>query len=103
MKLKPPLWFSYYIGNSYLKATKIGLKYVNQNKINLLKIDLWNEGIECQRDILSHFQNDENFNLYGIDISPVVLSRAKSRLKNVNLVQGDIRNLPFKSDFLISF
>lgn len=95
----PPKWFLYYIGNSYLRAVKIGLKYLNRKKINLLKTDLWNEGIEHQRDILSYFQNNEKFNLYGIDISPVVISQAKLRLKNVQIKQGDIRNLPFESDF----
>ena len=98
LKLKPPNWFSYYIGNSYIRATEIGLKHVNSDKISLLKTDLWNEGVEYQRDILGRYQNYKNFNLYGIDISLVVCSHARSKIKNIYVIQGDIRNLPFKNN-----
>ena len=98
LKLKSPNWFSYYIGNSYIRATEIGLKHVNSDKISLLKTDLWNEGVEYQRDILGRYQNRKNFNLYGIDISPVVCSHARSKIKNIYVIQGDIRNLPFKNN-----
>lgn len=99
LKSKPPLWFSYYIGNSYRKAVEKGLKHVTSEKVVLLKTDLWNEGIEVERDILGPLEERKNFDLYGIDISPVVCSYAKARLKKVNIVQGDIRNLPFKDNF----
>lgn len=99
LKAKPPDWFSYYIGNSYRRATQIGLKYVTSNRVNLLKTDLWNEGIEYQRDILGQYQDCENFNLYGMDISLVVCYYAKSRIKNLHAIQGDIRNLPFEDEF----
>jgi len=85
--------------NTYLRAVEIGLKFVNSNRIKVLKTDLWDEGIEHWRDILSRYQNSEYFDLYGVDISPVVCSSAMSRVKNVHVVQGDIRNLPFKNDF----
>lgn len=98
LKSKSAGWFSYYIGSSYRIATRIGLKLLGlKNKINLLKVDLWNEGIESQRDILGQYQNHDKINLYGVDISDVVCSYAKLRLKSVNIIQGDIRNLPFKN------
>lgn len=98
LKLVSPSWFSYYIGNSYKEATKIGLKYVGSSRINLLKADLWNEGIKFQRDILGQYQHCENFNLYGVDISFFVCSYAKRRTKNLCAIQGDIRKLPFKEN-----
>ena len=98
LRLRPPDWFSYYMGNSYIRATEIGLEQIHSNKISLLKTDLWNEGIEYQRDILGYYQNNENFNLYGIDISPIVCSQARSKTKNVHIIQGDMRNLPFRDD-----
>lgn len=99
LNLKPIEWFVYYIGNSYIRATEKGLKYVNlKSKTNILKTDLWNEGIEYQRDILGKYQSYENFNLYGIDISHIVCSCAKSRVKKIHVACGDIRNLPFKDN-----
>ena len=98
LKLKPLGWFSYYIGNSYRRATEIGLKHVTSNKVSLLKTDLWNESVEYQRDILGQYQDCENFNLYGVDISQVVCSHAKPRIKKIHITQGSIRNLPFRND-----
>lgn len=99
LKLKPPEWFSRYIGISYRRAIELGLKCIKlDKKIKLLKTDLWNEGIEYQRDILGHYQNYKNLDLYGIDISSVVCSYAKSRVKNIHILQADFRDLPFKSE-----
>jgi len=95
---KPSYWFSYYIGNSYIRATKIGLMHSNKNKICMLKTDLWNEGIDRSRDILGLYKNQENFDLYGIDISPFVCSSARSEGNYVHVICGDIRKMPFKKD-----
>jgi len=101
LRSEPSEWFSYYIGNSYLRATRIGLKHVPSNKINLLKTDLWNEGIEYERDVLGHYQYHKDLNLYGIDISPFVCLHAKSRANNIHILCGDIRRLPLEKDLLI--
>lgn len=98
LRVQVPEWFTYYMGNSYRKATRMGLKWVrvNKNKISLLKTDLWNEGIETKRDVLSQYQNDKRFNLYGVDISRLVCRSAQKRLQKTHIMQANINNLPFK-------
>jgi len=91
-------WFSYYMNKSYRKVTEIGINHVCSDKINLLKTDLWNEGIDYQRDVLGLYNNYKNINLYGLDISPIVCHCAKSRIKNIHIAQGDIRTIPLKSN-----
>ena len=95
---KTPKWLIYYTGNSFRKATEMGLKYIgiSGNKVNLLKTDLWNEGIDTGRDILSQYQDDEKFNLYGMDISHSVSSSAQKRAESIHVIQGDIRNIASK-------
>jgi len=95
---RPSYWFSYYIGNSYIRATKMGLMHSTKNKICMLKTDLWNEGIDRSRDILGLYKNQENFDLYGIDISPFVCSSARSKGNYVHVICGDIMTMPFKKD-----
>lgn len=97
-KVVPPEWFTYYMRESYRRATKIGIRYVsvNTNNVNLLKTDLWNEGVATGRDILSQYQGDGDLNLYGVDISSITCSAAKKRIKRTSIIQGDIRNLPFE-------
>jgi len=98
IKSKPIQIYSYYIGNLYRMITEMGLKYINEDKVILLKSDLWNEGIDTARDILGLYQDRNNFELYGIDISPTVCFYAKKRLNNTNIIQGDIRFLPFRDN-----
>jgi len=97
LRSKPPQWYTYYVGKIYRKATEMGLKYTggNVNKTNLLKTDLWNEGIETGRSILDQYQADSKCNLYGVDISYITCSSAKGKLKTIHVVQGDVRALPF--------
>lgn len=91
--------YSYYMRNLYRKSTEIGLKHVKSEEINLLKVDLWNEGIASQRNVLGRYQNNKNFCLYGIDISKIVCSNAKSKTNNVQIVHATIEKLPFKTNF----
>jgi len=60
---------------------------------NVLKTDLWNEGVEPERDVLSHFDMP---NLVGMDISKLVCLKAHKRLQELRVTQGDFRQLPFK-------
>jgi SAM-dependent methyltransferase len=79
-----------------LYTIKIALKYLSISNGNLLKTDLWNEGVECQRDILKQFERHDNMKLFGVDIAHVTCVLAKNNLNKVNVLQGDIRSLPFK-------
>jgi len=91
--------YTYYIGKAYRKACELGLKLcrVSTNRrVCLLKVDLWNEGIEVERDVLGLYERSSLFDLFGIDISNFVCSSAKRRLKNVHIIQTDIRKLPFR-------
>lgn len=95
-----PAWLSYYVGGSYRKATEIALRYVtaDASKISLLKTDLWNEAIETRRDILGQYERNEKFQLYGVDLSPIVCHRAQTRLSKTHVVQGGITDLPFRDE-----
>lgn len=94
-----PEYFFYYIGESYRRVVKMGLQMVKAKKINLLKTDLWNEGIDIERDILSVYRNDKNISLYGIDISDEVCENAKKRIKNLHVKQASIEKLPFRENY----
>lgn len=99
-KINPAGWHSYYHGKSFLIAVEKALNYLSlKNKIRLLKTDLWNEGIETSRDILGVLENNSQIELYGIDISSEVLQAAQKRLKRTQIIQGDIRCLPFPDQF----
>lgn len=93
-------WFFYYLDEAYKKAINIGLNQLklkdNANKkIKLLKTDLWNETIETKRDILANLNGDDNFEIYGIDISDEICHLGKKVLKNIKVVNCDIRRIPF--------
>jgi len=76
--------------NRYVQKTK---------KYTLLKTDLWNEGVDYDREILGHIKNKyNNLSLYGTDISSEVCILAKKRFPFIKIKHGDIRKLPFKSD-----
>jgi len=96
---KPKTEWLRYVGKSFSKATEIGLNYVQSENVNVLKTDLWNEVVEHRGDSISKYQNKENFRLHGIDISKVVCFQARSKVKNVRIIQAIIENLPFKGNF----
>ena len=100
--LKPgkPYYWSRYVRRAFSLATEIGLSYVQSEKVNLLKTDLWNEGvIEPPIGSVGKYQNRGNFRLYGIDVSRVVCFQAKLKVKKVHIIEGTIENLPFKESF----
>jgi SAM-dependent methyltransferase len=61
-----------------------------------LKVDLWNEGVDFQRNILKHYDNDQN-ELFGIDIAFRTCALAKKHEKNINVSNGSITDIAFKS------
>jgi SAM-dependent methyltransferase len=89
--------YSYYMTSLYERSIEIGLRDVKPQDINLLKVDLWNEGIAYKTNILRKYETNENYCLYGIDISRVVCLRAKSKVSRVQVVQATIENLPFRA------
>lgn len=96
---EPELAYSYYMESLYQRSIQVGLRNVNSRGVNFLKVDLWNEGIAFKTNILRMYETDKNYHLYGIDISRVVCLRAKSKMRNVQIVQATIENLPFKACF----
>jgi len=85
-----------YFGRSYLKAIAIAFGYADTRRLCALKTDLWNEGVETNRDILGALERNRNLSLFGVDISKVVCYLAKRRLKNTNIIRADIRSMPFR-------
>lgn len=92
-------WYYHYMRNLYSKSMEIGLNHVKSSMVNLLKTDLWNEGIEREKDVLGRCQNNQNLHIYGIDISKVVCFHAKPNVKKIHIVQATIENLPFTENF----
>jgi SAM-dependent methyltransferase len=86
--------------SGYLKAIGKLLLHNKQTERELrtLKTDLWNEGIDIRRDILTLFDSNRRFSLYATDISEVTCRRAKKRLKNTAVVNADIRRFPFRNE-----
>lgn len=101
-KKRKKSWFFSYLNNAYMMAVKTGLTQLakhKENKIKLLKTDLWNETIETDRNILSFIERRDSFKIYGIDVSYHICHLAKETLKNTKVVNCDIRSLPFISNF----
>jgi len=99
LQIEPEKWLNYYLGNSYRRAAKIGVNYQKQEHLRLLKTDLWNEGIRTQRTVLDDWQDSQQVNLYGIDISPLTCRLAREKNKKINVIQANISGLPFKNSF----
>lgn len=95
-----PAWWTYYVGNSYRKATEIALRQVTAGTsiISLLKTDLWNEGIETHTDILTEHEQNAKLELYGLDLSSLVCYRAQERLRKTHVAQANVTNLPFRNE-----
>lgn len=85
-----------YIKLFYDQLVALALKRLNLcDKSKVLKIDLWNEGVEISRDILGNLSNVETF---GFDLSKNVCFNAKARLKKAGIVQATCQNIPYASD-----
>ena len=70
----------------------------------VLKLDLWDEAVGSQ---ILHWMRSQGAEAFGLDISRIVVARAHNNSRgaadSLNLVQSDIRHLPFESnsfDFL---
>ncbi len=86
-------WSHQYIKAFYhqLVARALGrLKFVRD--LRILKVDLWNEGVETSRDILGYFSN---FDTVGFDLSKTTCHLAKKRLRNSAITQATCQKLPF--------
>ncbi len=75
------------------KAITSGKK---QDSINILKVDLWNEGIDLQRNILKHLDK-HGHRLYGIDISYNTCSLAQKNTPHIYIHNGTIESLAVKN------
>jgi SAM-dependent methyltransferase len=87
-------------GLAYLKkkrkiVTEDGNTEKKDEKIKFLKVDLWNEGVDFQRNILKHYDKEEN-DLYGIDIAFRTCTLAKKHEKNIKISNGTINQFAFK-------
>jgi len=76
------------------------LKPSDSKNKKFLKLDLWNEAHHTE--ILKYIHKNYD-DVYGIDISPHVVEQANKNLKKNNLlvttVVGDLRIMPFESNF----
>lgn len=68
--------------------------YIEKKKI-ILKVDLWNEGIDLQRNILRHINTEDNL-LYGIDIAFNTCILAKKYTPSIKISTGTISALAFR-------
>ena len=85
-----------YIKSFYHQLVSRALGRLQFNRgLRILKVDLWNEGVETSRDILSHF---ENFETVGFDLSNAICHLAKDRLYNSGIVQATCQTLPFANE-----
>ncbi|MBI4863417.1 MAG: class I SAM-dependent methyltransferase, partial [Candidatus Riflebacteria bacterium] len=89
-------WFAHYHTASFLRAIACGLRHLGRPPRSVLKTDLWNEGVEIDRDVLSGASGLDAA-VIGMDISHGVCRGARRRLAGLPATQGDIRSLPFDS------
>jgi SAM-dependent methyltransferase len=88
-------WTTQYIKSFYYQLVARALGRLNTNAdLRILKVDLWNEGVETTRDVLGHFVN---FDSVGFDLSKTICHLAKDRLYNSAIAQAACQNLPFVS------
>lgn len=74
----------------------MALGRLNNNKdLRILKVDLWNEGVETSRDILSHFAHTETI---AFDLSKAICRLAKNRLPRSGIAQATCQTLPFADE-----
>jgi SAM-dependent methyltransferase len=64
----------------------------------VIKLDLWNEGIEVERTILPYLvKTFPQKEFFAFDISESVVRMAKNKItKEVNLLQADLLHMPFR-------
>jgi SAM-dependent methyltransferase len=87
------VWVHYYIKCFYNQLVSLALRRLEIRKdFRVLKVDLWNEGIETSRDILGNFAG---IDAVGFDLSKTICHLAKERLYNPEIAQATCQNIPF--------
>jgi SAM-dependent methyltransferase len=89
-------WTNQYIKKFYQLLVNRALSQLKPGrKPQILKVDLWNEGVETSRDVLGGFAAQD---AVGFDFSKTICRLAKNRLKSHNVAQATCHSLPFASD-----
>jgi len=89
-------WTTQYIKTFYQLLVNRALGQLKPgNNPRILKVDLWNEGVETSRDILGGFRAQD---VVGFDFSKTICRLAKRRLKTSDVAQATCHSLPFASD-----
>lgn len=84
-----------YIKFFYNQFVALALGRLNVTReTRILKVDLWNEGVETSRDVLGNLGGVQSF---GFDFSKTVCHLAKQRLPNAGIAQATCSTLPFAS------
>lgn len=86
-----------------LTAFRLGLRYLPNKSITILKTDLWTEGVVRSREVLNHAvelaeAKGYSVEAHGIDISLLACSKAINSLTRARIKQGDIRNLDYSPE-----
>lgn len=84
----------------YLELVKhVCARYLKNRNFNILKTDLWNEGVECDRDMLTEVSKIHvKRKIFAVDISPKICDLAKKRLNDeIDAICASMTNPPFKS------
>lgn len=86
-----------YLSALFLKAVNKGLSYLPEYKydLNVLKTDLWNEGVDFKKNILGNYAG-RGFNLFGIDLSWEVIKSVREI--SVLRAQASIAAVPFRDN-----
>jgi len=89
-------WTHQYIKIFYQQLVNRALGQLKSTKnLHVLKVDLWNEGVETTRDILGNFASVD---AVGFDFSKRICRMAKNRLHSSNVTQATCQSLPFASE-----
>jgi SAM-dependent methyltransferase len=84
----------YYLTNLFLFPIKKAMGYTPQIPQKILKVDLWNEGIDHERNILKHLSQHV---CYGIDIAVSTCLLAKKHQDDIFVTTGSITSLPYRN------
>lgn len=83
-----------YINNFGIARSKLNKEFLGKLKLkNILEVGC-NVGSQ-----LALLQNQGFKNLYGVEIFPKAVQKAKSHTKNINIIQGTAFDIPFKDSY----
>src|SRR3989344_480242 len=89
-----------YLTDIFLEPVKIALKEIQREKkrrIRIFKCDLWNEGIDLQRNILAHIKGQSR-EIHGADISYLTCKKAKKNTRGITAANCSITYLPYRQE-----